>query len=163
MGTYSWQLPAPPSGGAAQPSGNAIATPRTSLLGGLYDQMVDPITLDFIDTANGEWLETADSRSIVLAMLELRLGKSYSAPGDGTRLAEIFETGEPVTVGLVVADVTRAMKVLERSGVLTNFSIATFEADGVTLLVDQAGRFRPLLRWTDLATGSPVDLAYTPG
>lgn len=162
MSTYSWQLPAPPSGAGTAQTGLSRATARTSLLSGLLDQEIDPATLDFIETDDGEFSETADSRSIVLCMLEMRLGKSYTAPNDGTRIAELLESGEPVRPATVVAEVTRAMKVLEKAGVLTNFSIQVLEADGKTLLVDEAGRFAPILRWTDLATGSPVDLAFTP-
>lgn len=132
-----------------------------SILRGLLDQYLDPITLDYVDTDDGEWLETPDSRSIVMIMIETQLGRSYSAPGDGTRIAESFESGDPVTPLFVVSEVTRVMTALAAAGVLTDFSIRSKDEDGNDL-VDVNGRFSPELRWTDLASGSPVDLVYTP-
>lgn len=158
--SYSWQIPGPPSG-VGSPSPSAISSPTTrTALGGLFDQEIDPITLDYIDTDNGEWSETADSRSIVMCMIDLRLGQSYAYPNDGTRIAELLESGEPVTPAVVVAEITRVMAILEIAGVLTNFSIRATDDNGNTLVDD--GRFTPELRWTDLASGSPVDLAYSP-
>jgi hypothetical protein len=133
---------------------------RPNLLGGLLDQYIDPITLDYVDTDDGEWLDTPDSRTLVMIALETRFGKSYSAPADGTRVRDQLESGEPVTPQFVQIEITRMMQTLERAGVLTAFSMALTDAKG-DVLVDQAGRFSPQLRWLDLATGSPVDLVYT--
>ncbi len=138
-----------------------IVTPR-SLRGALLDQVLDPFTLDYIDTDDGEWLETADSRSIVLIMFETELEQSYSAPGDGTRIREWFERGEPVTVAFVESEYRRAAAILEAAGILTDFSIRSTDDEGNVLLDPRTGRYTPELHWTDLATGSPVDLAYAP-
>lgn len=135
-------------------------TPRTQL-GGLFDQLLDPVTLDYVDAPDGSWIETADSRTIVMIMLETRLGKSYLAPGDGTRIRDLLDTGNPVTVAVVAAEYSRAMSLLERAGILTDFSITTNDANRV-MLVDESGRFSPVLRWRDLASGTPVDLVYAP-
>jgi hypothetical protein len=162
MSTYSWRLPSPPgSGGTPSSSSPSSATPA-SRLGGLLDQEIDPATLDFIDTDDGEWSETADSRSIVMIMIDTHLGKSYSAPGDGTRIAELLEAGEPVSTSVVVADVSRAMRILEADGVISGFSMRATDDDGDELLDQKTGRFSPELRYTDLATGSPVDLVLSP-
>lgn len=161
MSVYSWQLPGPPSGvGGPGGAAGSSATTRTAL-GGLLDQEIDPVTLDYIDTDDGAWSDTADSRSIVMAMIDIELGTSYSAPGDGTRIAELLRAGTPVTPAVVVAEVTRAMAILAADGIIADFSIRATETDG-TLLVDESGRFSPELRWTDLATGSPVDVVFTP-
>lgn len=149
---------------AAEAAAGTELITRAGVAGAVLDQFLDPITLDFVDTDDGEWLETADSRTIVIIMIEMRLGKSYSSPADGTRIAAAFEDGEPVTTGFVVTEITRAMGILEAAGVLTDFSIRVTEdgtADG-QVLVDETGRFTPELRWIDLATGSPVDLVYAP-
>lgn len=142
-------------------AGAELVTARPSKLAGFLDQYLDPITLDYVDTDDGEWLETPDSRTLVMIMIDMRLGRSYSAPTDGTRIAELLEQGDPVTPAIVVSEVTRAMTALAISGVLSNFSIRTTETDG-SLLVDESGRFSPELSWIDLATGSPIDLVYTP-
>lgn len=162
MSIYSWQLPPqplPPGGGGALPgSGISTATAR-SLFGALTDQEIDPVSLDYLRTTAGEWSETADSRTIVLVMLEMRFGGSYEAPTDGTRIKSRFEDGDPVDVLFVVAETTRAMGILERAGVLREFSLITVDASG-NQLVDASGRFSPILSWTDLASGSPIDLQY---
>lgn len=138
-----------------------VVTPARGALRGLYDQYLDPITLDYVDTDDGEWLETADSRTLVMIMIDTRLGKSYSAPTDGTRIAELLERGEPVTPGLVVAELLRVLGILEKAGVVTAVSVEDSEGSPPRLLVDEAGRFSPVLHWIDLATGSPVDVVYT--
>lgn len=152
-GVYSWGPP--PSVVSAAP----LATTR-SLLGGLYDQLLDPVTLDFVDDDDGGWLETADSRSIVMCQLDLELGASTSTPRDGTRIAELMRTGEPVTPELVVAEYQRAFALLERDGVISDLTIEITDEQGNLLVED--GRFTPVLHWRDLASGSPVDLAYAP-
>lgn len=146
---------------ATPPSITQSATPRT-LRGGALDMLLDPVTLDFIDTPDGEWRETADSRTIVLIMLETELARSYSAPGDGTRLKEFFEAGEPVTASFVESEYRRAMRILEAAGVITDFTMRSVDDKGNLLVDARTGRFTPELHWIDLATGSPVDLVYAP-
>ena len=151
MSTYSWHLPSPAIAAAASSSASlgSPATAKTAL-GGLLDMFVDPVTLDYADTEDGEWLETADSRTIVLCMLEIRLGSSYSAPNDGTSIKDKLDAGDPVTPDFVVAETSRAMQLLVDEGLIDEISVGTD--------TDQAGRFVLVLRWRDLANGSPVDL-----
>ena len=125
-----------------------------SALGGALDQLLDPITLDYVDTDGGDWQETADSRTLVMCMLEMRLGKSYSAPQDGTAIKDLLERGEPVTAAVVIADTDRAMAILVAEGLIEDVTIATD--------TDEVGRFVLVLHWRDLASGSPVDLVYAP-
>lgn len=160
----AFQADAFQTGGAAPVVVAPTLPPVTAraLRGAALDQYLDPITLDYVDTPNGEWLETADSRTIVLIMLETELEKSFSAPGDGTRIKEFFANGDPVTVGFVESEYRRAMGILEAAGVISDFSITSTDSDGKLLVDAKRGRYCPLLRWIDLATGSPVDLAYAP-
>lgn len=159
--SYSWILPG--SSSAPTPSTPAPTTGPSSATtsGGLFDQEVDPASFDFIDTPDGGWAETADSRSIVLCQLEIWLGKSYAFPGDGTSIKERMSEGDPVTIDDAIADVRRAMGVLAAAGILILLDVQGRDSSGAQL-VDETGRPAMLLSWIDLATGSPVDLVYRP-
>ncbi len=144
-------VPGPPS--ISSPSPAPVAT-LGSELGASYDLVVDPVTLDYIDTPNGEWLESADSRSIVMAMIEIRLGESIYDATDGTMIKAMLETGDPVTREIVISETTRAMQLLVADGTIADVLVL-----GDT---DESQRFVLSLSWRDLASGSPVDLKYTP-
>jgi hypothetical protein len=116
--------------------------------------LIDPVTLDYVDTDGGDWQETADSRTLVMCMLEIRLGSSYSAPEDGTEIKAMLERGSPVTPEIVVAETDRAMSILVADGLIEDVTINTDK--------DETGRFVLVLHWRDLASGSPVDLVYAP-
>lgn len=125
-------------------------------IGAYYDQMIDPVTLDYIDTEDGEFAETADSRSLVLCMIEMRLGEDFFAPGDGTRVKALLESddGEPITDEIALAETLRAMEILTQDGIVADVSAnATHDLDGRMVITVQ---------WRDLASGSPVDLVYIP-
>lgn len=136
-------------------------TTRKQMGGALTDMLLDPITLDYVDDGEGGWVETADSRTMVMIQIEKELGRSVTAPGDGTMIREWFANGDPVTPDLVEAEVTRTMRLLERDGILTDFAMQIADENGADL-VDGDGRFTPQLSWTDRATGNPVDLTYAP-
>ncbi len=147
---------------AAGADGSPSATPvERTVLGGLLDQEIDPVTLDFIDTDDGAWSETPDSRSIVLCQLELELGKSYTTPGDGTQTRERLEAGDPLTTSSVEADTRRALSLLEAAGVIGSVLVNGKDELGKQL-VDESGRAAFELSWVDLATGSPVEDVYRP-
>lgn len=143
----------------------SLATEFTEL-GGLLDQYLDPVTLDYVDTDDGEWLETADSRTLVMIMLEQKLGKDWAAPGDGTRVKDSLENtdGDPTTTAFVVAETQRAMAVLAADGIVSDVTVIGTERIGgiERAIVDEAGRQVIKVSWRDLASGSPVDLVYTP-
>jgi hypothetical protein len=132
-------------------------------LGGLLDMYLDPVTLDYVDTDDGEWLETADSRTLVLIMLELRFGEDWSAPGDGTRIKASLENedGDPTTTAFIVAETQRAMAVLAGDGIVSDVVVVGTDTRGRPLL-DESGRQVIKLSWRDLASGSPIDLVFTP-
>jgi hypothetical protein len=159
MSIYSWDLPplAPSPGGSTSASSAAVRT----VLGGLLDQELDPVSLDFIDTDDGAWSETPDSRSLVLCQLEIELGQSYSTPGDGTELRAQIERGDPLTTSTVESDVRRALGVLELLGIIGSVEVNGRDERGEQLL-DETGRALFELRWIDLATGSPVEDVYRP-
>lgn len=153
--SYSWSLPGPPAltpspGSAAA----ALLAQVRSQLGGLYDLVLDPLTLDYVDTDDGEWLESADSRTLVMVMIEMRFGEDYAAPNDGTRIKSLLETGDPVTPEVVLAETMRVMNILVDAGIIAD---VTAKDD-----VDETGRFTLVMNWRDLASGSPVDLQYVP-
>lgn len=164
MGVYSWRLPAPMllGGGESLAAELAGAIGRTQL-GGLFDMFIDTTSFDYVDTEDGEWLETADSRTIVMQMLEIRFGKDFAAPGDGTRIKDELENddGDPVTPGFVIAETLRAMTILVDAGIISDVQ-ATMTDERGNLLVDEAGRPVVKLFWRDLASGSPIDLVYAP-
>jgi hypothetical protein len=160
--SYSWDIPTQPNPPA--PSSSGLATSSAGLrtvLAGLLDMVIDTVTLDYIRTDNGEWLESADSRSIVLCQLELELGKSYTTPGDGTEVKARLESGEPLTTSNVEADVRRAMAVLEAAGIVGAVEVSGRDEKGAQLY-DESGRPAFKLSWIDLATGSPVEEVYAP-
>lgn len=125
---------------------------------GQLDMLLDPATLDYVRTDNGEWAETADSRTLVMIMLELELGASPFDPSDGTTIAARRRDGDPVTPEDVQAEVLRVGDILTRAGTIADLDVRVRGADG-NILRDSAGRFLVALSWRDLASGSPVDLA----
>lgn len=137
------------------------ATPAGELAGQL-DQLIDPATLDYVRTDNGEWAQTADSRTIMMLMLEIELGASPFDPGDGTVIKERLRSGDPITVDEVRADALRAGRLLASAGVLSDLTVTVRDANG-DALIDESGRSLILLNWRDLASGSPVDFIFQPG
>lgn len=124
---------------------------------GQLDQLIDPATLDYVRDG-GEWAETADSRTLMMDMLELELGSSPFDPGDGTTIAARRREGAPVTPEEVEAEVLRVGDILTRSGTIADLEVSVRDANG-DVLRDSSGRFVVALSWRDLASGSPVDLA----
>ena len=122
------------------------------------DMLIDPVTLDYVRTADGAWAETADSRTLMMIALELELGASPFDPQDGTTIAARRRDGDPVTPDEVEAEALRVGERLQREGVIADFSATVRDAAG-DLLRDSSGRMVVVLSWRDLASGSPVDLA----
>lgn len=128
---------------------------------GAFDMLLDPVSLDYVRTDNGEWAETADSRATVMIMLELELGASPFDPGDGTRLRALRRVGDPITPEVIQADVLRAGGVLVADGVISDLAVDVRDTAG-DALVDESGRGAVQLHWRDLASGSPVDASFSP-
>jgi hypothetical protein len=155
MSAFSWRLPAPPVPVAAPGSAAATlqAQARTTF-GGMLDQLIDPVTLDYVDADDGSWVETADSRSIMMCQIELRLGEDIYAPEDGTRVKAFLETGDPVTPEIAIAETLRAANLLVTAGIVSDVQASSG--------FDETGRFTITMAWRDLASGMPVDLVYVP-
>lgn len=122
------------------------------------DMLIDPVTLDYVRTSTGEWAETADSRTLMMLMLELEYAASPFDPLDGTTIAARRRDGDPVTADEVEAEALRVGEQLQRDGLIADFSVTVTDAAG-NLLRDASGRLVVALSWRDLASGSPVDLA----
>jgi len=144
----------PSTGGSALGNLNPTIAQGAS---GQYDQMIDPITLDYVRTDNGEWAETADSRSIVLVALEVELAASPFDPSHGTAIKSLIRSGDPLTPEVLRAETERVMADLATEGVLANARVAVRDEHGAPL-VDQNGTQVVSTSWRDLASGSPVNL-----
>lgn len=126
-----------------------------------FDMLINPVTLDYVRTANGQWEEIADSRTKMLLQLELELDASPFTPSDGTRLAALRRAGEPITPGLLLGEARRAATLLARAGVLADLAVEIQDSAGARL-VDLAGRPAVVITWRDLSSGLPVDLVFQP-
>jgi hypothetical protein len=129
------------------------ATARV-LHGPLLDVVLDPVTLDYVDTEDGEWLETADSRAMVQCELDIELEADIYIPNSGSRIRRMIEDGTPLDEELA-AETRRALQVLaDEEGAITDVTVShQRDADG-TLLIDCG--------WRDVASGLPLDLRYQP-
>lgn len=132
------------------------ATPAGDLAAQL-DMLVDPSTGDFLETDDGEFAETADTRTTMLLMLELEYGASPFTPGDGTTLAARRRRGDPITPEEIEAETVRAATILQDAGLISHLAVSVRNSAG-QLLRDQSGRLLVRTDWRDLASGSPVDL-----
>lgn len=122
------------------------------------DMLIDPVTLDYVRTSDGAWAETADSRTLMMIMIELEYQASPFDPQDGTTIAARRRDGDPVTPDEVEAEALRVGDQLQREGAIADFAVTVRDAAG-DLLRDSSGRLVVALSWRDLASGSPVDLA----
>lgn len=130
-----------------------LVSTRSSELAGLFDLYIDPITKDYVDTDDGEWLEVPDSRTLVMVQIDMHFGADYFAPGDGTRIRELLEQGVAPPDELVVSETRRALQVVVDDGTITDLEV-TSRRRGGELVVDCS--------WRDRATGMPVDHSFTP-
>jgi hypothetical protein len=144
------------------PGGSSLSaldpTPPGSLSSQI-DQLIDPVTFDYVRTPDGEWAETADSRSTVLIMIELELGASPFDPGDGTTLAELRRTGAPVTPETIKEETLRVGDILQAAGIISGLVVEVRDQSN-KVVRDAAGRTLASCSWHDLASGSPVDLVF---
>lgn len=146
-----------PGGGSSLES---LGPTPLSLLGGLGDQLIDPATLDYVRTENGEWAETADSRTIMMIQLDTEIGASPFDPQDGTAIKQMLRDGD-LTEDVVLAETRRAAGILQAEGILSNLSVTIRDSDG-NLLLDDKNRLQVRMSWQDLASGSPVSQTFIP-
>lgn len=131
----------------------------SSLIG--KDRMIDPVTRDYVRTANGQWAETADSRTKVFIALSIELGASPFDPEQGTQIPERLRSGIGMTPDFLQAETVRVFEDLRRESVLTDQTIAVRDSDGKPL-TDVTGRLSCRTQWADLASGRPVESTFTP-
>lgn len=149
-----------PIGPGGTPLSALNATPATAL--SQIDQLIDPVTGDYVRTDNGEWAETADARTMVQLMLDLEHGASPFDPNDGTTIRARLRNGDPVTPEELRDEAARVGEILQRAGVLSNFQVAVRDTLGRPLR-DASGRQLVQLDWRDLTSGSPVNIVLQPG
>lgn len=130
-------------------------------LAGRTDLQINPVTKDYIKTANGQWTESADSTTRMFLQLELELDGSPFTPEDGTRIADFRRVGEPITPAFLLGEARRAATVLARRGTIGDLTVEVRDSAGGAL-VDQAGRPAVILTWRDLSSGLPFDLVFQP-
>lgn len=143
------------------PGGSSLSALDPTPAGALssqIDQLIDPVTFDYVRTPDGAWAETADSRSIMLIAIELELGASPFDPQDGTMLAELRRTGDPITPEIVKEETLRVGSALQAAGVISGLVVNVRDEHG-NVLRDGSGRLVVQLSWRDLASGNPVELA----
>ncbi|HKQ65969.1 MAG TPA: hypothetical protein VJZ73_13225 [Methylomirabilota bacterium] len=125
------------------------------------DRMLDPFTGDYIRTANGEWAETSDSRTIMLISLSVRLGESPFDPSHGTSIHRRLKSGIVLSTDFLQAETVRVGEDLRQEGVLSDLVVTVRDQDG-NKLRDETGRLIIRTQWRDLASGSPIDATFTP-
>lgn len=173
MSVVSWIIPRSDIAAAPTSPGSGFSfVPGSSLssldaspgagLAGLFDQLIDPNTGDYLRTENGEWAETADTRTAMQLMIDIELGASPYDPADGTLIAEARRSGAPLTPDDIRAETLRAGGVLQAAGLISDLVVQVRDQSG-QVLRDQSGRLVVQLSWRDLASGSPVDLALQTG
>lgn len=167
MSSLPFSLPSPLGSGFSfvpSPGGTPLSLLDATPLGplGQSDQLIDPTTGDYVDTDNGEWAETADSRPTMLIMLEMELGASPYDPRDGTTLRARMRDGDPVTPEEIESETRRAGGILQAASIIADFTVSIRDPRG-QLLRDQSGRLLVQTSWRDLASGSPIDLLLQPG
>ncbi len=172
MSITTWIVPRsdipglPSSGGSGfsfVPGGRPLAslgvTPAT-ITGGL-DRLIDPGTRDYVRTANGEWVETQDSRTIMLIAMSVALGESPFDPTHGSTIARRLKSGVGYSPDFLLAETLRVGAELQQEGILSDLRVNVRDAEGNTL-VDRDGHLSVHTEWRDLASGSPINAAFTP-
>lgn len=144
---------------AAMSIANLGIGPR-SLISGL-DRLIDPVTRDYVRTANGEWVETQDSRTIMLISLSVELGASPFDPEHGTSVAAAVRSGSLTSPEFLQAETVRVGADVAAEGVLSDLVVTVRDRDGNELR-DQSGRLIVKTQWRDLGSGSPIDATFTP-
>jgi hypothetical protein len=120
-----------------------------------FDQVINTTTLDYVDTANGEWEETDDSSTAVFIQLESEEDRWFGDPSAGTQNHAIMESELP-TLEALVDSTKRGLRKLGAAGVIDNVFVDV-ESE------DNARGFGSLyLTWRDRASSKAVDMAYAP-
>ena len=152
MPSYSWQLPGPTSSDPGS-TGDPVAS-LPSELQGLLDLAFDPLTQDLVDSTDGYFVETTDSRTAVIFQMECQLDAWWADPAQGSRIRQLLRGELPGEITDLVDEVKRCLQVLVNEQVITDLT--------VSLDTDEAGRPVILMLYRDRSTGTLVDIAYIP-
>jgi phage gp46-like protein len=125
-----------------------------TLATGSLSLVIDPITRDLIDSADGWFVESTDSRTMVLFQLESTYQAWWGDPTSGSRIRALLRGDEPATAQDVADETLRALQPLVDDGIISDLTVGTD--------VDEAKRTVILLTYRDRTSGRPVDLAYVP-
>lgn len=157
MPIFAWDLPAPPA--ASSPSSSSAAAlvdgvkqlPRGSL-----NFLIDPDTLDLIDSDDGWFVESPDSRTIVMWQLESTFNAWWGDPSSGSRIRALLRGDDPATGEDLRNEVVRALQPLVDEQFITDLEIV--------LDRDELAPQRPviLINYRDQAANGLVGLAATP-
>jgi len=126
------------------------------------DRLLDPNTLDYVRTANGEWVETQDSRTVFLIAMSVRLGQSPYDSEHGTGIAEQRVSGALTSPEYLQAETVRVGTELGLEGYLTELTVTVRDEDGQPFY-DERGALVVKARWRDLGSGGFVEETFTGG
>jgi hypothetical protein len=157
MSLYTFMLAGP----RGPLSTSALGPTEPGSFNGVGDMLLDPVKLDYVRTANGEWQQTYDSRTQVLIRLSIRLGHSPFDPSHGTAIADLLLSGDLNNVDILQSETLRVGNDLHTEGVLSDLLVTVRDANGQPLL-DDRGRNIVRTQWRDLASGEPITEAFTP-
>lgn len=152
VGSFSWTVPPVPAGSPLVPSGSAST--RSNRTFGLYDQEIDQQTHDYIDTDDGAWSETQDSRTAVMMQLEIEYGRWWVDPDAGSRIKALLTSEVPADAQSLAVETKRALGVLVAEGIISDLT--------VTILNEEYGLVELGLTYSDRASGQTVDGVYLP-
>ncbi len=141
----------------------ADETPGKPLLDGINQHpgnisfLVDPDSLDLMDTDDGWFVETADSRTIVMWQLEATFNAWWGDPASGSRIKAIMRGDDPATAQDLRNEILRALQPLVEDQFIAELGVAL---EGY----DEGAPHRPviLINYRDLAANMLVGLSATP-
>lgn len=155
MSAYTWIFPSAALGGSSSASSSPLgATGGGQLAQGALNLVIDPITRDLIDSDDGWFVESTDSRSIVIWQLESTYLAWWGDPFSGSRVRAILSGNEPGTIDDLRDEVYRALQPLVTDGIISELVVAVD--------VDEAKRPALVINYRDRSSGHPADLAYVP-
>jgi hypothetical protein len=116
--------------------------------------VIDPITRDLIDSADGWFVESNDSRTAVLFQLESTYGAWWGDPTSGSKVRAIKSGEEPGTARTLRTRCFARCSRWSRTGSSPSSRCAPTSTRRSASVV--------LITYRDRASGRPVDLAYVP-
>lgn len=126
------------------------------------DRLLDPVTHDYVRTANGEWVETQDSRTIFLIAMQVWLGEGIFDPDHGSSVASRMVAGSLTSPEFLQAETVRVGTALANEGILSDLVVTVRDADRNPFF-DEDGRLIVKATWRDLGSGAFVNATFATG